>query len=164
MGNLFKRTTKASEPDKDVHGFIYDIWKSNKTETFSKNLKRYLYRKGYNTPITDCFDDEFHEGGNSPIIAICLLHSRLETDVNYTLENLNSEQQKRIILILLHYREEDTSISSKDYQFKKKYHGMTIHNCFLQQDHKNIEEVNKDICKDLARREINEIRKSLKAP
>lgn len=164
MGNLIfsclqGQTAIAAESDEYVRGVIYDIWKSNKTETFSENLKRYLSRKGYNTPITDCLDDEFDQGGNSPIIAICLLHSRLEADVNYTLANLNSEQQKRIILILLHYRKDDTSIRLKDNQFKKQYPGITVHNCFLQQDHENSVEVYKDICKDLARRELNEIRK-----
>ncbi|XP_060581882.1 uncharacterized protein LOC132738404 [Ruditapes philippinarum] len=166
MGNLFfsctGQTAIAVEHDEGARGVIYDVWKSNRTITYSENLRQYLFRKGYYTPITDCFDDEFQEGGDSPIIALCLRHSRIEADVNFTLANLTSEQQKRIILIMLHYRKEDTNINLNDNQFKKQYPGITVHNCFLQRDHENIEEVNRDVCKDLARREINDIRRSQK--
>lgn len=161
MGNLFSRRTRqrtalAAESNEDKWAVIYDVWKSKKTNDFSKNLKLYLSKKGYKMSAI------IHEGGNKPIIALCLLYSRLGADVEYTVANLSSEQRNRTILILLNYQKEVTKTRIHDDQFENQYPGMTVHNCFLQKDNDNVEEVKKDIWKDLERRETHNKRKRLR--
>ncbi|XP_060566381.1 uncharacterized protein LOC132725298 [Ruditapes philippinarum] len=105
-------------------------------------------KKGYKTSITTSLSKE----KNCPIIALCLMHSRPEADINYTLKDLKSERDRGIILVLLHFRSNDTRTSLYDGLYKKDYSDVTVHDCFLQQSFENMKDVNKKIKKDLKER------------
>ncbi|XP_060566671.1 uncharacterized protein LOC132725553 [Ruditapes philippinarum] len=130
----------------DKRCIIYDVWNTNNTKTFAISLQKYLMKKGYNTSITTSLGQE----KSCPIITLCLLHSRPEADINYTLTHC--ERANSIILVLLHFRSNDTRMGLFDDLYKKDYPDITVYDCLLQQDFENIKEVNKKIKNDLKER------------
>ncbi|XP_060581881.1 uncharacterized protein LOC132738403 [Ruditapes philippinarum] len=144
----FTKLTRIINMAADKRGIIYDVWDTNNTKSFAITLQKYLTKKGYNTSITTSLSEE----KSCPIIALCLLHSRPEADINYTLKDLKNECSRGIILVLLHFRSNDTRTSLYEGLYKKDYPGVTVHDCFLQQSFENMKDVNKKIKKDLKER------------
>jgi hypothetical protein len=68
------------------------------------------------------------------------------------LSSIAGERANGIILVLLHFRSNDTRMGLFDDLYKKDYPDITVYGCLLQQDFENIKEVNKKIKKDLKQR------------
>lgn len=87
--------------------------------------------------VEDCL--QYFQRYDGPLFVVCLLQSRLNEDVLYALQEIEEQFFGRIILVLLHFKIEDTSCKAKN--VKDSYSGLRVIDYFQQKQENNIEDV-----------------------
>lgn len=125
--------------DEKVIG-IYNKDMSARKEKFLNPLVRCLYSKDIHVEKVNAFSGELGEK-DAQLIIVCLVHSRVMSDVNADLYEIEDKLYKQIILVLLHFKQSDKRKFAHELKLDRRFSEMTIIDLFQQSESNNTDEV-----------------------
>ncbi|XP_053392124.1 uncharacterized protein LOC128554838 [Mercenaria mercenaria] len=123
---------------------IYSKAESEKENRFVQQLTGQLKREDIQLSIVNEFSESLEEG-TMPVIVTCLLYSRLYSDIHQALSGIKEIFHKKVILVLLHFKREDTRGLALDLQRENKFQVLKYVDFFHQKGLENMENVIKEI-------------------
>ncbi|XP_060581892.1 uncharacterized protein LOC132738412 [Ruditapes philippinarum] len=125
--------------DEKVIG-VYSKDMTVRKEGFLDPLARFLYSKDIQVQNVDAFSGQLG-GKNAQLIVVCLLHSRVKSDVNADLCEIEEKLYKHIILVLLHFKKSDTRKCAHELKLDRQFSEMAIIDLFQRPENNNTDEV-----------------------
>ncbi|XP_053392126.1 uncharacterized protein LOC128554840 [Mercenaria mercenaria] len=137
----YKRKNSTSE--RVTHVTIYDRWNLEGTKEFINKLKPYLKEDDIVVTIENTYRQTF-VSKKQPLIVLCWHYSRIDTDIRYSLEHIDSAKHKSLIVILLHWKKDDKERNATS---RAADSSLMFIDAFAQKDKDNIKVVAEEIKK-----------------
>lgn len=131
---------------------ITDIWNNDATVYFKVKLKKLL--KCNNYILNEIQDsNKFLRTNEGPLFVICLHESRIGADIKAALSDIDKEYSNKVILIIIHWKQDDTEPEGSNYEDRVKH----IIEYYLQNDSDNMQRITDKIVEILTAYDRNVI-------
>ncbi|XP_053389158.1 uncharacterized protein LOC128552162 [Mercenaria mercenaria] len=145
------RVISDSTDERAKHVTIYDRWNLEGTREFIGKLKPYLKEDNIILTTENTYQQTFVAKKQPPLLVLCWHYSRIETDIRYSLEYIDSTKYKRLIVILLHWKKDDIERHAASQAADSS---LMFIDAFVQKDKDNIKVAAKEIKKGIRDRTI----------